>query len=260
MKNSNEGFTLVELMIVGTIMAVIVSISFMAYQQGVKRQYGLSQQSRTIANALMLARMQALENKMAIKVTGARSIDLVGKWYTKVQLTAANHGVKRDDYVAISGLTLLDTSTGSTETPSTGAYYVSGVTGGTFDCVYYHSDSVKETTGTVARNLTRAAQLIIQKKSFVKTLSQAEQKARYESGQFFIYDDNNYLVWDLADQLAGVDTNATDYSPVVGFTTRGFSASEAGYQLRLTNIPLKPDDFKIISVNAFGQVLLGITR
>ena len=104
MKSSKDGFTLVELMIVFTILAVIVAISLLAYQGGAKREYGLSQQARSLATALQLARMQALDNKTAIKITNAVSTDLMGTWYRKVQITAANHGVKAGDYVAISGL------------------------------------------------------------------------------------------------------------------------------------------------------------
>lgn len=173
MKNSNEGFTLIELMIVGGILLVIVSISFMAYQQGVRKQYGLSQQARNLANALQLARMQALDNKTAIKIDpppgGVQSIDQLGTWYTKIRFRAPNHGVKEGDYVAVAGL-VLEASTSTTETPTTGAYYVSSVTSNTFDCIYYHSDTFKATTDTVARNLTRSAQLIIMKKSYVDTL------------------------------------------------------------------------------------------
>lgn len=272
MKKSNEGFTLAELMIVSTILAVIVAISFMAYQQGSKRMYGLSQQTRSLTTALLLARMQALDNQTALKVTNATSIDKTGNWYTKLRLTALNHGVKQGDYVAVSGL-LLDTSLStatpvSTETPTVGAFYVSSADVSTFDCVYYHSDAFKATTDTVARNLTRASQLIMVKKSYVDTLPTStnpdldERGAMLKSNQHFVYDDRYYLIWDKEDEgSSGLDTDATTYSPSAGFTSRGFSASESGYEFRMTGLPKKDGgNFKIISITPFGQVLLGGTK
>jgi prepilin-type N-terminal cleavage/methylation domain-containing protein len=267
-KKSNEGFTLAELMIVCTILAVIVVISVVAYQQGAKKQYGLSQQTRSLATALLLARMQALDNQTALKVTDATSIDKTGNYYSKIKLTASNHGVKPGDYVAISGL-LLDTALStatpvSTETPTTGAFYVTAADLSTFDCVYYHSDAFKATSETVARNLTRSSQLIMVKKSWVDTLptnsnpALDERAAMYKSNQHFVYDDRYYRIWDKSDQGDSTTELAT-YSPVVGFTSRGFSASESGYELRMTSIPIK-DSFKIISVSPFGQVFLGITK
>lgn len=269
MKKSEDGFTLVELMIVGGIMLVIVSISFLAYQQGVRREYGLSQQARSLNTALQLARVQALDNKTAIVLTNAQSMAPVGTWYTTLRLTAANHGVSTGDYVSLTGLTLVDTSTGSTETPTVGAYYVSAVTNNTFDCVYYHSDQLKVTAATAdylstsyrppsaARNLTRSSQLIIRKKSTVDVLASSDQKALYGSGQYFVYDDKNFIIWDLADETSGVDTSTTTYKPIVGFTTRGFCAKETGQELRLNSVPARPHAFKIISITPFGQVMLG---
>lgn len=150
----------------------------------------------------------------------------------------------------------------------TGAYYVSTTLGNTFDCVYYHSDSLQAVAGAVGRNLTRSTQLIIQKKSYVKTLSDAEQYARRNSSRYFIYDDKNFLIWDKADEGTSVDTSvtdpasfsATDYSPSPGFSTRGFPASESGNELRIQPIPIKPQNFKMITITPFGQVILGTTR
>lgn len=270
MKKSEDGFTLVELMIVGGIMLVIVSISFLAYQQGVRREYGLSQQARSLNTALQLARVQALDNKTAIVLTNAQSMAPVGTWYTTLRLTAANHGVQTGDYVSLTGLTLVDTTTGSTETPTVGAYYVSTFTNNTFDCVYYHSDQLKVTAATAdylstsyrppsaARNLTRSSQLIIRKKSDVQAITDLYvQKAIYASGKYFVYDDKNFIIWDYADEIAGKDINATTYSPIVGFTTRGFCATETGQELRLNSVPARPHAFKIISITPFGQVTLG---
>jgi prepilin-type N-terminal cleavage/methylation domain-containing protein len=268
-KSSKNGFTLVELMIVFTILAVIVAISYLAYQHGAKREYGLSQQARSLATALQLARMQALDNKTAISITNARSTDLLGTWYTKVQITAANHGVKPGDYVAISGLKIAASAT-STETPMTGAYYVYGTAGNTFDCVYYHSDSLQATPAAVGRNLTRSSQLIIQKKSLVEALASTDEKyARYKSSQFFIYDDSKFQIWDQADAISGIvnttttvptDVSPSDYSPSPGFTTRGFPASESGNELRIMAIPIKQGDVKVITITPFGQVMLGTSR
>jgi prepilin-type N-terminal cleavage/methylation domain-containing protein len=266
-KRSNEGFTLVELMIVFMIMCVIVVISYMAYTQGFRREYAISQQARSLATALQLARVQALDNKTAIKITDARSAEMTGIWYKKVQITAANHGVHPGDYVAISGLKIAGSS--GTETPTTGAYYVSGTAGDSFDCVYYHSDSLQATPDAVGRNLTRASQLIIQKKSLVEALSSTDEKyARYKSSQYFIYDDSKFLIWDKADEGTLVNTtttvptdfSASDYPLSPGFTTRGFPASESGNELRLTSIPIKPGNFKVITVTSFGQVMLGTTK
>jgi prepilin-type N-terminal cleavage/methylation domain-containing protein len=257
-RHSESGFTLIELMVVSTIAAVIVAVSVVAYRQGFTREYTLSQQARSLTMALQYVRMQALENKNTITITNANSFDQTGSWFRKIAFTANDHGVKAGDYVAVAGLR----TAVSTDTLSAGTFYVSASTANSFDCVYYHSDSVMVPPApnvAIGRNLTRTAQLSIQKKGslYVGGVTEDERNARYKNPQIFIYDESKFIVWDPNDVTAMVDTAALTYTPVPAFSSRGFSSDETGYQLRIALIPSKTDAFRIIRISPFGQVGMG---
>jgi prepilin-type N-terminal cleavage/methylation domain-containing protein len=260
-RHSESGFTLIELMVVSTIAAVIVAVSVMAYRQGFTREYALSQQARSLTMALQYARMQALENKNTIPIVTAQSIDQAGTWFRKIVFTANDHGVQPGDYVAVAGLR----TAVSTDTLSAGTFYVSASTPSSFDCVYYHSDSVMVPLApnvALARNLTRTAQLSIQKKGYIDTLPETERNARYKNPQVFVYDQNKFTICDRSDfddtqGIPKTDTAVLSYSPVPAFSSRGFSSNEAGYDLRVTSVPPKPHSFRIIRISPFGQVGMG---
>ncbi|AFM25807.1 pilus assembly FimT family protein [Desulfomonile tiedjei] len=259
-RHRENGFTLIELMVVSTIAAVIVAVSLVAYRQGITREYALSQQARSLTMALQYVRMQALENKNTIRIVNATSFDQTGAFFRKIAFAATDHGVKVGDYVAVAGLR----SAVSSDTLSAGTFYVSAATTSTFDCVYYHSDSVMVPPSpevAVARNLTRTAQLTIQKKSFIDTVSSSEKEAfeaaRSKNPQIFIYDETKYIIWDPNDVAAMIDTSASTYTPVPAFSSRGFAADETGYQLRIALIPSKTESYKIIRISPFGQVGMG---
>lgn len=257
-RHGENGFTLIELMVVSTIAAVIVAVSVVAYRQGITREYSLSQQARSLTMALQYVRMQALENKNTIPIVNAQSLDQAGAFFRKIAFTATDHGVKVGDYVAVAGLR----TTVSSDTLSAGTFYVTAATASSFDCVYYHSDSVMVPPSpevAIARNLTRTAYLSIQKNSslYLPGVTQADRDARYKNPQIFIYDESKYIIWDPNDVTAMIDTSASSYTPVPAFSSRGFSADETGYQLRIALIPSKTESYKIIRISPFGQVGMG---
>ncbi len=251
-------------MVVSTIAAVIVAVSVMAYRQGFTREYALSQQARSLTMALQYVRMQALENKNTIPIVNAQSLDQAGAFFRKIAFTATDHGVKVGDYVAVAGLR----TTVSSDTLSAGTFYVSASTPSTFDCICYHSDSVMVPPSpnvALARNLTRTAQLSIQKKGFVDSLSETEKYARYKNPQVFVYDQDKFIICDSIDfddaqGIPKANTAVLTYSPVPAFNSRGFSSNEAGFDLRVSSVPPKPHGVRVIRISPFGQVGLGRTN
>lgn len=255
MDRSRGGFTLVEIMVVLSLVAILLALGLSFYRQGFTREYYYSSEQRRLQSALQVARMRAIagdkyraRTTAGVEDAGNRAFSIIqngrsltpksSDYYSRVQFTTtAAHGLSVGDYVTFSGLTKHTGMNG-------GIFCVDVVPSTTtFECPYYTKvpDTDLDASGALARSVNRAAKLVLVKESSNPTDA---QRVNVDN---FVYDDARLTI---TDQLGSSTI-------VVGFDSRGFASNSSGYTLYMTGNPPKTDQTKLITVTPFGKVKAG---
>jgi prepilin-type N-terminal cleavage/methylation domain-containing protein len=242
-RSRQEGFTLVELMVVVAVVGVVAALTVGLYRQGLLTESAKSRISRGLVTSLHLARIRGLNNLAVVPITNG-TYDSVN---TVVVFTAANHGLSTGDYVTITHLDTHASMNGAT-------YYVTVLDVNRFQCLHYTTIAGNDTTGR-ARCLNKAGKLVIWKRSAFEStyVTQTEQLQQMENDENFIYDDAQFLVWN------GLDATATQAASnfTVSFTSRGFASVIAGYQIVVGTNPPASGREKIVTIFPSGKVQPG---
>ncbi len=221
---SHKGLTILELMVGLAIIGLLTAIFLGFYKKGFSREYELSTTARSLAAALNMTRMRAMESGLAVKLTGCTGTVSQNTWtFTFTGTSSVPSGftttpggnsasIPSDPvFVTFSNLDPLNIRE-LNGGMNGGAFMISNVTETvssdqttytvTFTCSFYVQPSsvgpqppYTYGSGTrppaFARNLRRSAQLIILKKSAVNWSDSSTVAARqkYDSGNYFFYND-----------------------------------------------------------------------
>ncbi len=242
-RSRQQGFTLIELMVVVAVVGIVAAMAMGLYRQGLLTESAQTKITRGLVTSLHLARIRGLNNLAVVNITNG-TYDSAN---TAVVFTAANHGLSTGDYVTFTGLDVHAAMNG-------GAYYVTALDANRFQCLHFTTLSTNDTTG-VARCLNRAGKLVIWKRSAFQATypTREEQLQQTESDENFVYDDRQFLVWNGLDAAT---TKAADYF-TVSFTSRGFCSVNTGYQIVVGTNPQRNTKEKYVTIFPSGKVQPG---
>jgi Tfp pilus assembly protein FimT len=262
----NKGFTLVELMVMLAVTLIFVSMGLVGYRQGLYREYALSQQMRSLVNALHVAQFRALQNKNNVIITTGTSTDPVAgsNWYATVTyVTATNHNFVTGDIAIFANLS-------AHMGMNVGRYYVTVLDPTSFKCAYYSQvpaatqdtdPGLGSTSRPLAMNMRTASQLVLMKKSFVDAHSTSTTPTKNEllnDPQNFIYNDVEMVVWDGSNtSLSTTTLDTSSYQVTVSFDSRGFPTNQAGYQIAVGKAPSDLVTRKSITISPTGKISPG---
>jgi prepilin-type N-terminal cleavage/methylation domain-containing protein len=265
-KGKDAGFTLVELMVVLAITLVFATIATVGYRQGVYREYALSQQTRSLVNALHVAQWRALQNKISVIITTGTSTDSVAgtDWYKTVTFVTAT------DHNFVTGDTAIFANLNSHLGMNVGRYYVTYLNATSFRCDYYTqvAAAAQDTdpgSGSTARpaamNMRTTSQLILMKQSFVDAHDNLTVPTKAEllnDPQNFIYNDVEMRLWDGTNTtLTEINLDDSTYQFIVAFDSRGFPTNPAGYQIAVGKAPANLKTLKYITISPTGKISPG---
>jgi prepilin-type N-terminal cleavage/methylation domain-containing protein len=242
-RSRQQGFTLIEMLTVMAVLGVVAVMTMGLYRQGLLRESAQSNLARGLVASLHLAKIRGLNNLAVVPITNG-TYDSAN---TAVVFTATNHGLSTGDYVTFTDLDVHAAMNG-------GSYYVTTLNANQFRCLHFSVMVGSDTTG-VARCLNRAGKLVIWKRSAFETAfpTTAEQAQQQFSGENFVYDDTQFLVWNGLDATA---TQAATYF-TVSFTSRGFASVTTGYQVVVGTNPPRTGREKYVTILPSGKVQPG---
>lgn len=261
MRHGKEGFTLIELMVVLGITGLFVVLAVMGYNRGILLEYAVSQQMRSMVNAIHVAQWRALQNKNSAFIQQGQSTGTLiqpGNWYPEVTFdTVTPHGLLVGDMVIFTNLA-------QHTSMNVGRYYVASIPTTTqfkIDC-YTQVPSTDMDTDPGALSTERpavlntrtASTLILMKSSYVKAQGQPLQSQLLADPQNFVYNDTIIRVWDMNATFNASQVDAQTFQIQLAFDARGFPANPAGYQLALGKAPADQVIRKRITVSPTGKI------
>lgn len=260
-RRGNKGFTLIELMVVLGITGVFVVLALMGYNRGIYLEYAVSQQMRSMVNAVHVAQWRALQNKNSAFIQQGQSTGSViqpGNWFPEVTFdTVTPHGLQVGDMVIFANLS-------QHTSMNVGRFYVSSITTTTqFKVDWYTQVSSADldtdpgapsTERPAVLNTKTASTLTLMKQSYVKAQAQPLQSQLLADPQNFVYNDTVIRVWDMNASFNASQVDAQTYQIILAFDSRGFPANPAGYQLALGKAPADQVIRKRITVSPTGKI------
>jgi prepilin-type N-terminal cleavage/methylation domain-containing protein len=265
MKRLNTGFTLVELMAVLAVTGILAMLAVLGYNRGIYKEYVLSQQMRSLVNAIHVAQWRALQNKFSVPITTGQSTGAKidpGGWYPQVTFdTSTKHGFAVGEMVIFANLN-------AHTSLNVGRYYVASVPADTQFTVDWFTQiedtdldqpQLGSTEVPTVFNTKTSSQIILMKRSYVNSLTTAaERKKVLEDPQSFVYDDVEIRVWDANDTtLTALQIDDVGYQVTIAFDGRGLPTNPAGYQLALGKSQADKVVRKFVTVSPTGRIAPG---